>query len=136
MPNKHKLGEILVKSGVIDDFQLRSALGEQQRWGRRLGMTLIKMGFLEEPELVRALAAQLDLPVAHLAGKRIQPDVLDLVPVELAEKRMCLPLFIKDEAGIRRLYLGIEDPCDLEALDDLAFRTGMEIQPVITLHSI
>lgn len=131
MSNRVKLGEILVQSGVIDDFQLRSALGEQKRWGRRLGMTLIKMGFLEEAELVRALAAQLELPVARLGGKRIHREILELVPVELAEKHMCLPLFAKDEGGTKTLYLGVEDPCNLAALDDLAFRTGMRVKPVL-----
>lgn len=131
MARRKKLGELLVESGVIDDFQLRSALGEQKRWGRRLGITLIKMGFLEEAELVRALATQLDLPVAHLAGKRIHQEVLDLVSPELAEKHMCLPLFVKEEGGVQTLYVGLEDPCDLTAIDDLTFRTDMRVKPVL-----
>ena len=69
MSEKPRVGEILVRAGVIDELQLSSALGEQSRWGRRLGVTLIKMGMVEEGHLVRALAKQLDLPVASLAGK-------------------------------------------------------------------
>ena len=80
---------------------------------------------------MRALATQLSLPVAHLEGKRIEPVVLDLISVELAEKYMCLPLFVKQEAGRDTLYLGMEDPCDLEALDDIGFRTGMRISAVM-----
>jgi len=130
-PAGRKLGEILLDAGVIDEFQLRSALGEQQRWGGRLGITLIKLGFLEERDLVRALASQMGLPVARLEGKRIEPGVLDLVPAELAERCMCLPLFVRDEPGGRTLYVGMEDPSDLAALDDLRFRTGALVKPVL-----
>lgn len=131
MPAQKKLGEILIEAGVIDQFQLRSALGEQQRWGGRLGITLIKLGFLDERDLVRALAGQLNLPVAHLEGKRVQKEVLDLVPVDLAERAMCLPLFIREEAGKKTLFLGMEDPCDLQTMDDLRFRTGLAVKPVL-----
>ncbi|MGH0038048.1 MAG: hypothetical protein ACQGVK_23710 [Myxococcota bacterium] len=131
MSAQKKLGEILVEAGVIDQFQLRSALGEQQRWGGRLGITLIKLGFVDERDLVRALAAQMDLPVARLEGKRIQKEVLDLVPAEVAEESMCLPLFVRDEAGRQTLYLGMEDPCDLRVMDELRFRTGIAVKPVL-----
>lgn len=131
MPERPKLGEILLHAGVIDEFQLRSALGEQQRWGGRLGVTMIKLGFVDERDMVHALASQLRLPVARLEGKRLAPEVLALVPVEIAEKLMCLPLFVKEEAGLRTLFVGMEDPCDLAAIDDVAFRTGMRVKPVL-----
>jgi len=126
-----KVGEILVRAGVIDKGQLRAALGEQARWGRPLGATLVKLGFVEEKELVRALASQLGLPMAILDGKRIPPDVLALVPRDVAEREMVIPLFVKQEGARRLLYLGVEDPGNLAAFDDLAFRTGMEVRPVM-----
>jgi type IV pilus assembly protein PilB len=131
MTQRQRIGDILVRAGVIDEFQLRSALGEQQRWGGRLGVTLIKLGFLEETDLVRALASQLDMPVARLEGKRIEPEVLALVPAEAAERSMCLPLFVKKESGSKVLYVGMEDPCDLAALDEMSFRAGMQVRPVL-----
>ena len=131
MANRPTIGEILVRAGVIDDYQLRSALGEQKRWGRRLGATLIKMGFVEEQDLTRGLAEQLQLPVAQVEGKRIHQDVLDLVPGDFAQKHMCLPLFVKREGGTDTLYVGMEDPGNLEVFDDLCFRTGMKVKPVM-----
>lgn len=126
-----KVGEILVAAGVIDEQQLRAALGEQARWGRPLGATLVKLGFVEEKELVRALASQLGMPMAILDGKRIPPDVLALVPREVAERERVIPLFVRQEGGRRLLFVGVEDPGNLAAFDDLAFRTGMEIKPVM-----
>lgn len=131
MAPRRKLGQILVEAGLIDEFQLRSALSDQKRWGRPLGVTLIKMGFLEEAELVHVLSSQLDVPIVDLRGKRIAPDALSAIAVQVAEKSRCIPLFRKREAGRDVLYLGMEDPTDLQVLDDLSFRTGIEIRPVL-----
>lgn len=131
MPPRRKLGQILVEAGLIDEFQLRSALSDQKRWGRPLGVTLIKMGFIEETALVQVLSRQLDVPIVDLRGKRIAPDALSAIAVQVAEKSRCIPLFRKQEAGRDVLFLGMEDPTDLEVLDDLSFRTGIEIRPVL-----
>lgn len=131
MRDRPKVGEILVQAGVIDELQLAAALGEQTRWGRRLGMTLIKLGMVQEGHLVRALAKQFDLPVASLAGKKIAPEVIALVPAKVACEHSVVPLFVKKEGRKDLLFLGMEEPSDLGVLDDLAFRTGMMIRPVM-----
>ena len=128
---KPKLGEILMRAGVLELDQLRAALGEQQRWGGRLGQKLVGMGALDEKDLVRALASQLGIPVVQLEGKRIEDDILELIPVELAEKHGCIPLFAKQVGGVQTLYIGMEDPSDVEALDELRFRCEMHITPVM-----
>lgn len=135
MASKPKLGEILVRAGLVEPDQLRIALAEQRSWGRRLGQTLIEMRALSERDLVRALASQLGIPVVHLAGKRIEPEILELVPLELAEKHGCLPLFVKQTDGLRRLYLGMEDPSDVGALDDARFSSGMPVVPIMVSPS-
>jgi type IV pilus assembly protein PilB len=131
MGKRLKLGEMLVAKGLISDTQLAAALGEQRRWGKRLGMTLVLMGYLEEEVLIRTLAAQLKLPVARIRGKRVNAEVIELVPVELAEKHRCLPLFMKDQGGSRELFLAMEDPSDLDAQGELGFRIGFRIRPVL-----
>jgi len=110
MPPKRRLGEILVEAGMIDDFQLRSALSDQKRWGRPLGVTLLKLGFLEEDEMVRVLSRQLDVPIVDLRSKRIAPEALSAISIQVAEKLRCIPLFKKIESGRDVLYLGMEDP--------------------------
>jgi hypothetical protein len=135
MRQRPKVGEILLRAGAIDEMQLRAALGDQATWGNRLGATLVKMGLVEEENLVRALAQQLQLPVVRLEGKCVQQEVLDLLPVELAEKHMCVPLFVKEEAGTSTLFVGMDDPTDLAALDELMFRTGMPVKPVLVSPS-
>ncbi|MDX1385739.1 MAG: hypothetical protein R3190_18955 [Thermoanaerobaculia bacterium] len=131
MARRRRLGEILVEAGMIDDFQLRSALSDQKRWGRPLGVTLVRLGFIEEDVLLRVLSQQLDMPIVDMAGKRIAPELLAKIPIELAEKHRCIPLFAKREGGAEVLYLGMEDPTDLAVVDDLTFRTGLKLRPVL-----
>jgi type IV pilus assembly protein PilB len=126
-----KIGEVLVQAGLIDEFQLEAGLAQQQRWGGRLGRALVQLGFLQEAEFVRVLSKVLNVPVVRLAEKKPSPETLGLVPAELAEKYGCLPLFTKREGGANTLYLGIEDPSDLKALDELSFRIGMKVKPVL-----
>jgi hypothetical protein len=126
-----KVGEILLQAGIIDEIQLKAALSEQRQWGHRLGLTLVKMGMIEEDELIRALAMQLGLPVATLGGKRIPPEAIALVPARVAIEHSVIPLFVKRDGNAGKIFLGMEDPSNVEVLDDLSFRTGLEIQPVM-----
>ena len=135
MREQSRLGEILVQSGVIDEFQLSAALEEHRRSGHRLGLTLVRLGFLAEPDLVRGLAAQLQLPIVRLDGKRVDAEVLALVPREVAEKHNVLPLFLKDLGAGRELYLGMEDPSDVFAREEVASWAEMPVEPVIVAAS-
>ncbi len=135
MLRRPRIGELLLVDGLIDRDQLATALEEQKRLGSPLAATLVQLGFIEESDLVQALARQLKLPVARLEGKSVEGDVLELIPRELAEKYSCVPLFIKEDGGARTLYVGMEFPSDLAAVDDLSFRAGMKIQPVLVAPS-
>jgi hypothetical protein len=126
-----KLGQILVSKQLITPEQLAAALGEQQHSGARLGTQLVRMGALDEETLIRTLAGQLKLPVARIRGKRVNDDVLELVPKHLAEKHRCLPLFLKQEGKVRVLFVAMEDPSDGDALDDLGRVTGETLRPVL-----
>ncbi len=131
MGDRPLLGEVLVQAGLIDELQLARALGDQKRWGGRLGLALLRLGFVSENQLLETLSRQLGVPAVRLGSKRVPPTVLELLPAELAEKYRCLPLFVKREAGRELLHLGMEDPTDLAAIDDVSFRTGRRVRPVL-----
>ncbi len=134
MPDRPKLGQLLLRAGAIDEPQLAAALAEQSRWGSPLGATLVQMGFLDEEMLVRTLARQLQIPIAWLRGKRIRPEVLELVPRSLVERHRCLPLLV-DQRGGRSILLAMADPADLEAVDEVAFHTGLKVRAVLAAPS-
>jgi hypothetical protein len=125
-----RLGEILIQEGLIERPDLERALSQRERFGNRLGRALVGLGLVDEGEMVRALSRRLGVPAARLEGKRIDPEVLALLPRELAERHGCLPLFTKREGGVEVLYLGMEEPGDLEAIDEVSFRAGLKVRPV------
>jgi len=131
LSEKTKLGDILVAEGLIDEFQLEAALGEEARRGKRLGETLVQLGYLTEAELLRTLSRHFGIPGIHLEGKRIEPDVLALLPVEVAERFRCIPLFKKRVGAGEVLYLGMAHPEDLRIVDDVSFRAGLPVRPVL-----
>lgn len=135
MGARPRLGDLLVSAGAISEDQLRKALEAQRQWGRPLGMTLVRLGFLEEETLVRVLAKQLQLPVAWLRGKRVSREMLDLVPMDLAEKHRCLPLLVNREGSAQRLFLAMEDPADGSVIEEIRARVGIEIRPVLVAPS-
>ncbi len=126
-----KLGELLVEAGAVEEAQLQAALDAQSDSGRPLGMTLVRMGFLDEVTLIRTLANQLSMPLVRLLSKKIQAEILDIIPPDLAEKHRCLPLFIRREGGLKVLFLAMEDPADTEAVEDLGRLVEMRIRPVL-----
>ena len=126
-----KLGEMLIHCGLLDETQLAAALEAQHRNDLPLGMTLLRMGLVGEEALVSILARQLRLPVACLRDWRVHPDLLDLVPRELAEKHRVLPLSVREDGPRRLLYLAVADPSDLGGVDEVAERTGMQIRVVL-----
>jgi hypothetical protein len=107
------------------------ALADQQSTGARLGATLVRLGYVDEETLIRTLASQLKLPVARIRGKRVGPEVLACIGVDLAEKHRCLPLFFKKENGERVLFVAMEDPSDGDALEELARESGEVLRPVL-----
>ena len=135
MAERPKLGELLVMAGAIDQAQLGAALADQRKFRRPLGVTLVRMGFLDEETLVRTLARQLKLPIAWLRGKWVEPEVLELVPAEIALKHRCLPLALIDEGRGKTLHLAMQDPQDLETLDTVRFHVGHNVSPVLTAPS-
>jgi MshEN domain len=135
MANKPKIGELLLAAGAINKVQLGAALADQRNFGRPLGSVLVQMGYLDEETLIRTLGDQLDLPVAWLRGTWVDPEVIDLVPAKLALKHRVLPLAeVLSDTG-KLLYIGMQDPHDLEALDAIRFKVGHKIQPVLVPQS-
>ncbi len=122
-----KLGEILVREGLITQDQLRKALQEQKGTGMRLGYTLVKLGFVEETEVTKMLARQYRMPAVDLSRFEVDPKILKLLPPDIAIKHTVLPL--KREG--RTLTVALADPNNVTAIEDIKFITRCDIFPVI-----
>ncbi len=122
-----KLGEILVREGLITHEQLRKALLEQKNSGMRLGYTLVKLGFIEETEVSKMLARQYRMPAVDLSRFEVDAKILKLIPPDIASKHTVLPL--KREG--RTLTVAIADPNNVTAIEDIKFITRCDVFPVI-----
>lgn len=113
---KMRLGDLLVHEGIIIESQLMEALKEQKSSGRKLGAALVDLGHITEEELLRFLAQQLDVPFLDISQKRIEPEVVQMLPEVHARRHRAL--VIEDDGTT--VMLGMSDPADLSSLDQLA----------------
>jgi hypothetical protein len=116
-----KIGDLLVKAGVITELQLKAALAEQQQWGGKLGDILVRMEFLTEEVLVRALSKQTGIARADLTGEG-DKGALSVVSADTAEEFGVVPVGLKDQG--RTLVVAMSDPLNISATDHLVSLTG------------
>ena len=122
-----RLGDILIREGLITREQLSAALSEQKSTGHRLGYVLVKLGLVQELEVTKVLARQYRMPAVDLSRFEVDPKILKMVPGDFALKHILLPL--KREG--RTLTVAMADPTNTGVLDDLKFITRYDLFPVI-----
>jgi type IV pilus assembly protein PilB len=122
-----RIGELLVRDGLITREQLERALVEARTSGTRVGYALVKLGFVGEQDLALALSRQHRIPAVDLERVKLDPAVCKLVPADIALRHLVLPL---RRVG-RVLTVAMGDPTDISVVDDLKFITRFDIEPVI-----
>jgi type IV pilus assembly protein PilB len=122
-----RLGDTLLRDGLLSREQLRQALAEQKASKHRLGYVLVKLGLVPELEVTKVLARQFRMPAVDLSRFEVDPKILKLVPSDMATKGVVLPL--KREG--RTLTIAMADPSDMGLLEDLKFITRFDLFPVI-----
>ena len=122
-----RLGDVLIKEGLITREQLAQALAEQRASKHRLGYVLVKLGLVQELEITKVLARQHRMPAVDLSRFEVDPKLVKLIPGDLATKHVVLPL--KREG--RTLTVAMADPTDHGLLEDLKFITRYDLFPVI-----
>ncbi|MBI1948100.1 MAG: hypothetical protein HYS27_20585 [Deltaproteobacteria bacterium] len=122
-----RLGDMLIRAGLIDEMQLNSALAHQRQWGGKLGDILVQQDVLDEMMLWRGLSRQLDVPLVSLTDVRIAPELLSALPAEMCERLEMIPIARDD----RSITIATSDPNNIGALDEVAFRTGLKVKTVL-----
>ncbi len=126
-----KLGDLLLKEGLLTESQLREGMNLQKRTAKRLGEALVDLGYVTEKQLAQALGRQLGLPFRGLANGELTPaddaGVKKVLPVELIHKHSVLPL----SRDRNTLTVALADPLDLILIDNLKKISGCQVSPVI-----
>jgi len=126
-----RLGELLVKSGKITPDQLEEALSAQQAEGGRVGTHLVKMGFIDDDDLVEFLSQRYGVPAINLGEVEVDESIISIIPPEVARKYTILPV---SKAGAK-LTIAMVDPTNVFAMDDVKFMTGYNVEPVVASDS-
>ncbi len=122
-PTRPQLGATLVQDGWITEEQLNLGLRESKRNKVMLGQTLIHLGFISEKLLAHYLAEGTQTGIVDLTTTFIPPEILDLIPYELATQLQVLPISTKGKV----LNLAMADPLNIIAVDTIERRTGLNV---------
>ncbi|MDD5596187.1 MAG: ATPase, T2SS/T4P/T4SS family, partial [Candidatus Omnitrophica bacterium] len=130
-----KLGELLIREGLINEAQLEKAISTQRQEGGRLGEVLIKLGVVKEDQMVAVLGKQLGIPYFSLGTGMLKPatgqELEQLIPHDFAYTNSVLPL----SRTMTSLTVAMVDPLDLILIDNLKRITGCDINPVVATKS-
>ena len=121
------MGELLLEVGLMDERTLRKALRIQKIQKKRLGQVLIDMGVADHEVIAKALAGQLGIPFIRVDEAEIPEDVISLVPSEMAQNYLLVPIRKKNE----RLVVAMANPLEFYAVDDLRFVSRMDIDVAV-----
>ncbi|HEY3490362.1 MAG TPA: hypothetical protein VGK27_09615 [Candidatus Deferrimicrobiaceae bacterium] len=123
------LTEILYRSRIVTDDDVRKALEAQERQGGRMGELLVSQGSVTQEDIDWALSNQLNIPLVRLDPKAIDPEAVKAVPAELARRHGLIPLLrIGEEISIAMI-----DPLDKEAVRAVEEATGLGVAVSIAM---
>lgn len=130
-----KLGELLVKEGLLKEAELQKAVLIQKQEGGRLGEVIVKLELVKEEDIVKVIGKQLGIPYFSYGTGMLKPSLdqkLDhYVSQEFAVRNYVLPL----SHNFDTLTVAMADPLDLILIDNLKKLTGCDINPVIATKS-
>jgi type IV pilus assembly protein PilB len=131
MKIKKRLGEILVKEGLLTEETLKQVLIDQKKTNLKLGQYLIRNGFVQERQIIDLLSRQLGISKYQINDFPLDLELMRYIPIEIAQKNQVVPLKVKGDL----LMIAIADPLEIMTLDTIEKVSSMEVEPVICSES-
>lgn len=126
-----RIGELLVRTGLVTSEQFSKAQEIQQANGGFIGTHMVALGFVSQDDLLQTVSQQYGVPIIQLLDYEIDDTLLQLVPQNLATKHGLIPIVKKDST----LTVAMIDPSNIVALNDVKFITGLDIQVALASES-
>ncbi|MEB3286333.1 MAG: ATPase, T2SS/T4P/T4SS family [Vampirovibrionales bacterium] len=127
-----RLGDVLIEMGMIKPVQLEQALSEGRATGAPLGTVLLKLGFVDETHLGKALARLHGLQYIDTHDLELKPEVMNLIPNDFVRQHLVVPLSL--DPINKRMEVIMARPDNLHALDEIALLTGYRPIPRVSTH--
>jgi type IV pilus assembly protein PilB len=128
--NRSGLGGLpqrLVQDGVVEEAAMLTALQAAKDRKASFVTQLIAAGAAKARDIAVAASAEFGVPLYDLDSHSVDLDIIKLVQDKLLQKHRCLPLYRRG----KRLFLGVADPTNLHAIDEIKFQTGLGIEAVV-----
>lgn len=123
---RKRIGDVLLEAGLISPEQLKNALVAQEGKRKKLGKVMVELGYLSEAQIAEALSRQLSIPLMRFDDFHVPQELLGLIPKEMAEGSLVMPLGLKD-----KLLIAMADPLDWDTIRSLSFMTGLNISVAV-----
>lgn len=127
----NRLGEMLLEAGLIDQFQLESALSMQRNLGGRIGSAIVKLGYLPENTIMEFLESQSKFSRVSLEALEIPPAVISVLPAAKLKHLLVVPIELRQSGQEKTLRIAMTDPTNQKLISDLQFVTGCRVLPVL-----
>lgn len=122
--------DILLKRAVVTQELVNEAKKEAQKTGVSLPAALVRLGFISEEDIAKILADEMGVPYMNLGGYIIDPEVIKIVPEDVARKFKVVPMFKIGDS----LTIAMENPPDIVAIDEIRKKSKFNnIEPVLSL---
>ncbi len=131
MKIKKRLGEILVKEGLLTEEMLKQVLIDQKKTDLKFGQYVIRRGIVQEKQIIDLLSKQLNIKKYHINDFPLDLELVRYIPIEIAQRNKVVPLKIKGNL----LMVAIVDPLEITILDSIEKLNNMEVEPVICSES-
>ena len=129
--DSERIGEMLIKEGLIDQLQLNEALDRQKIEKFLLGEILVNKGIINDEQLTRVLAKVFNIPFVHLSNIKLDPKVFKIIPLNLMQSYRVLPVSFENN----QLTLATNNPLDVAAMQDIQYKTGFKVTLVMSVQS-
>ena len=127
---KKRIGDMLINENVITQEQLEKALPIAKEKHKKIGETLIELGFTNELEIAKALSQQLGLELVNVSALNIPEEVQSLVSESVLRKHVMIP-YAFDPNNANIVHVAMADPMDMVALDDFSIVTNLQAEPAV-----
>src|SRR5262245_38779690 len=128
MSEKKQIGKILLRQRALSQEQLERALAERR--GGRLASRLAADGTISDVSARKALSEQHGIPGIDLNQICLKLENLELLPREIAEKHLILPVLVRED----RIFIAMANPRETKVVDEIEFVTGKKVYPYVALE--
>ncbi|TET63776.1 MAG: hypothetical protein E3J47_01410 [Candidatus Stahlbacteria bacterium] len=118
-----RIGELLIKNGIITQEQLDEALEQQKKKKKRLGEILIELGYLNSENLLWMISEQADIPFVEVQPQMLDSQLINKFPEDVLYNNLILPLYETED----KIYIAVGDPADPLVVQKMEGFTTKEI---------